>query len=102
VIAPFAFTPDQLMAALKALGVKTVCVEHGPSTISFCEPCRVHWTRMAAGHLRDLAEGGDARDLATVALGGIDPEDAHIPSTLAEAAAEVDALADAIRSGDIS
>lgn len=95
-------TDLQVRAMLAVLGVKSFCHQHGTSfTVDFCEPCRVHWTRMAAGHLRDLVEG-DARDLASVALGAIDPEDAHIPVTLAEAVDEVDALATAIERGDIS
>jgi hypothetical protein len=93
----------EVRAILAVLGVKSFCRQHGTSfDVDFCEPCRVHWTRQAAGHLRDLDEGGDTRDLAAVALGAIDPEDAHIPTTLAEAVAEVDALAAAIERGDIS
>jgi hypothetical protein len=95
-------TSNQVVDVLKTLGVGSVCGEHGVSLISFCEPCRVEWTHAAAEHLRDLAEGGDIRDLAAAAADGTVPEGAHIPTTLAEAADEVDAFAAAIKNGDIS
>jgi len=95
-------TSDQIVAVLKTLGVGNVCGDHGISLISFCEPCRVHWTHQAAGHLRDLAEGGELRDMAVAAADGTVPDGTTIPTTLAEAADEVDAFATAIQSGDIS
>jgi len=95
-------TSNQIVEVLKALGVGSVCGEHGVSLISFCEPCRVEWTQAAAGHLRDLDFSGDVRDLAAAAADGTVPEGTKIPTTLAGAADEVDAFAAAIKNGDIS
>lgn len=97
--APLTISADQIKAALKALGLKSVCGDHGPSKDWFCDPCRVDWTHAAAVHLRDLV-GGDVRDLA--AYNSDAPDSATIPTTLAEAADEVDAFAAAIKNGDIS
>jgi hypothetical protein len=71
---------------------KFACPEHliGPAA-DFCTPCRATWTSAAADWLRDLIDG-DARD----ACGP------KVPTTLAEAADELDALAAAIKTGDVS
>jgi hypothetical protein len=71
---------------------KFACPEHviGPAA-NFCTPCRATWTSAAAEWLRDLIDG-DARD----ACGP------KVPTTLAEAADELDALAAAIKTGDVS